>query len=175
MMGDDAPQFEDDAAAQIAAAQKLVDSLKKEHVLADLADASHIPDPQPLSASTSSAPSSTKKRALEADDDELPQSGTLADALGTVDNRSFFAKLFRRKANSKRRKQPTQASRETRALPAPSRALAALSASTSSSRAAPEVVLREEDGDQGETRRWAAGFGLAVAVGATAAAPYLFG
>jgi len=174
MMGDDAPQFEDDAAAQIAAAQKLVDSLKKEHVLADLADASHIPDPQPP-ASTSSAPSSTKKRALEADDDELPQSGTLADALGTVDNRSFFAKLFRRKANSKRRKQPTQASRETRALPAPSRALAALSASTSSSRAAPEVVLREEDGDQGETRRWAAGFGLAVAVGATAAAPYLFG
>ncbi|KPV76577.1 uncharacterized protein RHOBADRAFT_52566 [Rhodotorula graminis WP1] len=172
--GDEAPQFEDDAAAQIAAAQKLVDSLKKEHVLADLADASHIPDPQPSSASTSSAPSSTKKRALEADDDELPQSGTLADALGTVDNRSFFAKLFRRKANGKRRKQPTQASRETRALPAPSRALAALSSSTTS-QAAPEVVLREEDGDQGEARRWAAGFGLAVAVGATAAAPYLFG
>ncbi|BGP46457.1 hypothetical protein JCM10450v2_002302 [Rhodotorula kratochvilovae] len=155
--GDEAPQFDDAAAAQIAEAQKLVDSLKREHVLADLAEASHIPDPH-----GSPAGSASKKRALEADEDELPQEGTLADALGTVDNRSFFAKLFRRRNNT-RRKVPTQASRETRALPAPR-----------APRSIPEVVVREED-DVGEGRRWAAGFGLAVAVGATAAAPYLFG
>lgn len=164
---DAAPQFDADADAQIAAAQKLVDSLKKEHVLADLAEASHIPDPHPSSAAPSTSSSSQKKqtkRALEADEDELPASGTLADALTTVDNRSFFSKLFRRNA---RRKVPTQAGRETRALPAPRAAR---------QQSIPEVVVREEDGDvQGETRRWAAGFGLAVAVGATAAAPYLFG
>ncbi|GAA5826657.1 hypothetical protein JCM3770_007099 [Rhodotorula araucariae] len=153
--GDEAPQFDEAAAAQIAEAQKLVDSLKKEHVLADLAEATHIPDPH-----GSPAGSASKKRALEVDDDELPQEGTLADALATVDNRSFFAKLFRRNA---RRKVPTQASRETRALPAPR-----------TPRNISEVVVREED-DIGEGRRWAAGFGLAVAVGATAAAPYLFG
>ncbi|GJN87180.1 hypothetical protein Rhopal_000125-T1 [Rhodotorula paludigena] len=151
---DDAPQFASDADAQIAAAQALVDNLKEQHVLADLSEATHIPDPHPASK---------KKRALEvdADDEALPESGTLADALGTVDNRSFLSKLFRRNAKRK----PTQASRETRALPAP-RAAAALPV--------PEVIVREEDDLEGG-RRWVAGLGLAVAVGATAAAPYLFG
>ncbi|GAA5821454.1 hypothetical protein JCM11251_004632 [Rhodosporidiobolus azoricus] len=148
--GDEAPAFDEAGAAQIAEAQKLVESLKKDGTLADLGESTHIP------ASAASSTSSSKKRTLEEDEDALPREGTLADAL-VVDNRSFLSKLFRR--NQKKRT-PVQGAREVRALPA--------------SRAAPEIVVREED-EQGEGRRWAAGLGLAVAVGATAAAPYLFG
>ncbi|GAA6000313.1 hypothetical protein JCM10207_007954 [Rhodosporidiobolus poonsookiae] len=138
---DETPAYDEAGAAQIEAAKKLVEELKKDGTLAELTEATHIPD--------------SKKRAHEKDeDDSLPDSGTLADAL-VVDNRSFLSKLFRRN-----KRKPTQASRETRALPAGSRP--------------PEVVVREED-EQGEGRRWAAGLGLAVAVGATAAAPYIFG
>ncbi|GAA5907305.1 hypothetical protein JCM6882_002802 [Rhodosporidiobolus microsporus] len=154
--GDEAPAFDEAGAAQIAEAQKLVESLKKDGTLAELSESTHIPEPAAAAASSSS---SSKKRALEEDEDALPREGTLADAL-VVDNRSFLSKLFRR--NQKKRT-PVQAARETRALPA-----------SSSGRAAPEIVVREED-EQGEGRRWAAGLGLAVAVGATAAAPYLFG
>lgn len=156
-VGDDVPQFDASAEHQLKEAQKLVKDLAKNHVLADLADGTHIPEPH---ASTSS-----KKRAHEVDEDDepLPEHGTLADALGTVDNRSFFAKLFRR--NPKKRRTPVQGGRETRALPAPR---------ASASADVPQVVIREEDNLE-EGRRWVAGLGLAVAVGATAAAPYLFG
>ncbi|GAA5983081.1 hypothetical protein JCM11641_004905 [Rhodosporidiobolus odoratus] len=142
--GQAAPAFDEAGAAQLEEAKRLVEELKKDGTLADLTESTHIPEPAP-----------TKKRTLEEDEDALPADGTLADAL-VVDNRSFLSKLFKR--NKKRK--PTQASRETRALPAASRA--------------PEVVVREED-EQGEGRRWVAGLGLAAAVGATAAAPYLFG
>lgn len=157
--GDDVPQFDASAEHQLKEAQKLVQDLAKNHVLADLADGTHIPEPH--------ASTSTKKRAHEVDEDDepLPEHGTLADALGTVDNRSFFAKLFRR--NPKKRRTPVQGGRETRALPA-SRT------STSANADVPQVVIREEDNLE-EGRRWVAGLGLAVAVGATAAAPYLFG
>ncbi|GAA5858516.1 hypothetical protein JCM8547_007342 [Rhodosporidiobolus lusitaniae] len=159
--GDAVPTFDEAGEAQIEAAKKLVEDFKKEGTLADLSATTHIPEPH--ASSSSGAASSSKKRSLEVDEDDadLPESGTLADAI-VVDNRSFLSKLFRR--NQKKRK-PTQASRETKALPAP-RAAAA--------QPKPEIVVREE-GEQGEGRRWAAGLGLAVAVGATAAAPYLFG
>ncbi|BGP14383.1 hypothetical protein JCM10213_004507 [Rhodosporidiobolus nylandii] len=150
--GEEVATFDEAGAAQLEEAKRLVEELKEAGTLAELAEATQIPEPAPVA---------TKKRALEQDGDEdptLPENGTLADAL-VIDNRSFLSKLFRRN-----KRKPKQASRETRALPAPS-------ASTSRT---PEVVVREE-GEQGEPRRWAAGLGLAVAVGATAAAPYLFG
>ncbi|SCZ94068.1 BZ3500_MvSof-1268-A1-R1_Chr6-1g08399 [Microbotryum saponariae] len=123
-------------AAQIAQAQQLVKDLKASGTLAKLTQDTTIPS------------SSVAKRAYEEDEDELPQTGTLADALR--DDRGFFGKLFRRRPNGGRRV-PVNAGREIRAAPAQ---LA--------------LVQREE----AEGRRWVAGFGLALA---TAAAPYLFG
>ncbi|GAA6058601.1 hypothetical protein JCM10212_004012 [Sporobolomyces blumeae] len=141
---------EEQIEAQLAQARDLVESLKESCALADLADESRIPG-------TSSA---AKKRVLEQDEDDesVPTAGTLADVDGSqalVDNRSFLGKLFRRK----QRRVPVQGGRETRALP--SREVA--------------IALPEEEQQEAEGRRWVAGFGLAVAVGATAAAPYLFG
>ncbi|GAA6031851.1 hypothetical protein JCM8097_002020 [Rhodosporidiobolus ruineniae] len=157
--GEDAPAAFDEAGeAQVKAAKQLVEDLKASGTLAELTESTTIPDAPSSSSSAAVAPS--KKRTLEPDEDALPQSGTLADTLEQVDNRSFFSKLFRRK----RKAGPTQASRETRPLPAP----------RAGQQQVPEIVVREED-EQGEGRRWAAGVGLAVAVGATAAAPYLFG
>lgn len=150
-----APAFDEAGAQQLREARELVESLKQSGTLSELSDATRIPEP-----------AKKNKRALDtadADDDDapLPTEGTLADALGTVDNRSFWGKLFRRN-----RRRPTQASRETRALPAPR--------APSQQQPIPQVVVRDED-QETEGRRWAAGLGLAVAVGATAAAPYLFG
>ncbi|GAA5936290.1 uncharacterized protein JCM15063_002771 [Sporobolomyces koalae] len=144
--------------AQLNAAKELVQSLKDAKALSELASESHIP----------SAPASAqKKRAVDdaelddRDEESVPTSGTLADLVAEdnddkiVDNRSFFGKLFRKK----QRRVPVQAARETRALP--SREVV--------------VALPVEEQQVAEGRRWVAGFGLAVAVGATAAAPYLFG
>lgn len=137
--------------AQLAAAKELVQSLKESNTLSELADESRITSPSTRSQDK-------KKRALEedAEEDAIPTSGTLADQdERIVDNRSFLGKLFRRK----QRRVPVQAGRQTRALP--SREVV--------------VALPEEEQQVAEGRRWVAGFGLAVAVGATAAAPYLFG
>ncbi|GAA5976307.1 hypothetical protein JCM10908_005451 [Rhodotorula pacifica] len=152
--GEAAPAFDEAGAQQLREARELVESLKQSGTLSELSDATKIPEP------------AKKKRALETDEDDeaLPTEGTLADALGTVDNRSFWGKLFRRN-----RRKPTQASRETRALPAPRAADEQQQLAT-----IPQVIVRDED-QETEGRRWAAGLGLAVAVGATAAAPYLFG
>ncbi|SCV67886.1 BQ2448_5497 [Microbotryum intermedium] len=125
-------------AAQIAQAKQLVEDLKASGTLAKLTQDTTIPS------------SSAAKRAHEEDEDELPQTGTLADALR--DDRGFFGKLFRRRPNGGRRV-PVNAGRAIRPAPAQ---LA--------------LVQREE----AEGRRWVAGFGLALAVSATAAAPYLF-
>ena len=139
--------------AQLAAAKELVESLKSSNALSELADESRIVSP--------SSTSQQKKRAHEDDaeeeeEDTLPTSGTLADQdEKIVDNRSFLGKLFRRK----QRRVPVQGGRQTRALP--SREVV--------------VALPQEEQQDAEGRRWIAGFGLAVAVGATAAAPYLFG
>ncbi|GAA6010226.1 hypothetical protein JCM11491_005400 [Sporobolomyces phaffii] len=97
--------------------------------------------------------SQTKKRALEEDVQEGDAVAENDDKI--VDNRSFLGKLFRRK----QRRVPVQGGRHTRALP--SREVV--------------VALPVEEQQLAEGRRWVAGFGLAVAVGATAAAPYLFG
>lgn len=157
-----APAFDEAGAQQLREARELVESLKQSGTLSELSEATRIPDS-----------AKTNKRALEKDEDDdddapLPTEGTLADALGTVDNRSFWGKLFRRN-----RRKPTQASRETRALPAP-RAAAQQQQQEEEMALIPQVIVRDED-QETEGRRWAAGLGLAVAVGATAAAPYLFG
>jgi len=138
--------------AQLAQAKELVQSLKDSHTLSELADESRIASPS----------SPQKKRSLEEDEDEqddeeaVPTSGTLADQDDKiVDNRSFLGKLFRRK----QRRVPVEGGRRTRALP--SRDVV--------------VAIPMEEQQTAEGRRWVAGFGLAVAVGATAAAPYLFG
>ncbi|GAA5960691.1 hypothetical protein JCM3765_007292 [Sporobolomyces pararoseus] len=141
--------------AQLAAAKELVESLKSSNALSELADESRIVSP--------SSTSQQKKRAYEDDaqeeeeeEDAVRTSGTLADQdEKIVDNRSFLGKLFRRK----QRRTPVQGGRQTRALP--SREVV--------------VALPQEEQQDAEGRRWIAGFGLAVAVGATAAAPYLFG
>lgn len=131
---------DEEVAAQIEAAQKLVESLKESGTLAELAESTSI--------------EGSKKRALEGEEDEeaLPESGTLADVL--VDRRGFFGKLFKRAP--KARKVPTHAGREIRV-------------------AGSQIAVMEQQGLAPEGRRWMAGVGLAVAVGATAAAPYLFG
>lgn len=136
--------------AQLQAAKDLVQTLKESNALAELADESRIASP--------SKQRQEKKRALEIDEDDAthPSTGTLADQDDRiVDNRSFLGKLFRRK----QRRVPVQGGRQTRALP--SREVV--------------VALPAEEQQIAEGRRWVAGFGLAVAVGATAAAPYLFG
>lgn len=151
-----APAFDEAGAQQLREARELVESLKQSGTLSELGDATEIP----------AAPTHSKKRALEHDaeaEDALPTEGTLADVMGTVDNRSFWGKLFRRN-----RRKPTQASRETRTLPAPR------VGQQQQATGVPQVVLQDAD-EEAEGRRWAAGLGLAVAVGATAAAPYLFG
>ncbi|KAL8286441.1 hypothetical protein RQP46_004458 [Phenoliferia psychrophenolica] len=91
------------------------------------------------------------KRALEvdSDDEELPTQGTLAD-LAPADPRGFFGKIFKRAP----KRGPVNAGRIVKGRPS-----------------AGAVAVAESKGE----RRWIAGVGLAVAVGATAAAPFLFG
>lgn len=87
----------------------------------------------------------SNKRALEEDEDEeaLPTSGTLADHQAPVDTRGFFGKIFRRPP-----RRPTTASREIRRLGS-----------------ARNTVVNRDINPEG--RRWAAGLGLVVAVGAS--------
>ncbi|KAM0754551.1 hypothetical protein T439DRAFT_321586 [Meredithblackwellia eburnea MCA 4105] len=100
-----------------------------------------------LAESTEPVASASKKRALEEDEDDapLPESGTMADL---IDNRGFFGKIFRRAP----RRVPRTAGREIKPV-------------------ASAIAVAERRGE----RRWVAGVGLALAVGATAAAPFFFG
>lgn len=143
---------DDQIEAQLAAAKELVESLKSSRALADLADESRI----------TSSPSTTQKKRghEEVTPGDEEDAGEVARSLDDgdekiIDNRSFLGKLFRRK----QRRVPVQGGRYTRALP--SREVV--------------VALPQDEQQDAEGRRWIAGFGLAVAVGATAAAPYLFG
>jgi hypothetical protein len=138
--------------AQLAAAKELVQSLKENKTLPELADESRITTP----SSTAQKKRVHEEDAAEEDQEAVPTSGTLADHDDKIiDNRSFLGKLFRRK----QRRVPVQGGRQTRALP--SREVV--------------VALPQEEQQVAEGRRFIAGLGLAVAVGATAAAPYLFG
>ena len=103
-----------------------------------------------------------KKRVISdvtIDDEPVPTTvpATLHDAL-VADNRGMFGKIFRRApAGSKRG--PAHPSRVIRA---------------GGSQIA--LVEREVEAElQRPERRWIAGLGLALAIGATAAAPYLLG
>ncbi|KAK4699462.1 hypothetical protein P7C70_g6800, partial [Phenoliferia sp. Uapishka_3] len=107
---------------------------------------------QEMADSTQVSPAGTK-RALEVDEDdeELPTEGTMADVM-PKDSRGFFGKIFKKAP----RRVPVNAGRAV-VRARPSNSVAAVATQ-----------------DKGE-RRWIAGMGLAVAVGATAAAPFLFG
>lgn len=101
----------------------------------------------------STTPVTSTKRALEIDEDDeepLPTSGTLAD-FQPKDTRGFFGKIFKKAP----RRVPVNAGRVIKAAPASTAA----------------VAVAEEKSE----RRWVAAAGLVVAVGATAAAPFLFG
>ena len=101
------------------------------------------------SPADAASPAGTK-RALEvdSDDEELPPRGTLADL---ADTRGFFGKIFKRAP----KRGPVNAGR----------VVVKGRSSTGS------IAVAENKGE----RRWIAGVGLAVAVGATAAAPFHFG
>ncbi|KAM0788485.1 hypothetical protein ACM66B_001618 [Microbotryomycetes sp. NB124-2] len=147
-------------AEQIAQAKQLVEELKKDGTLTQLTESTSIVG--------------GTKRALEQEDDDDEDAESAFDKL--ADNRGFFGKLFRRapsKATSRRRgRAPLTASRTIKAAPA------------SSDKQTQDLLVVEQDllvveqepiEEIVEGRRWVAGFGLALAVGATAAAPYLFG
>lgn len=132
------PKYAANAEAELEQSRRLVEQLKKAGTLADLQDATTIPQAARAGA--------TKKRTLEADEDEddaLPTSGTMADARAPVDTRGFFGKIFRRPP-----RRPVTASREIKKL------------GTARSQAA---TTRRDINPEG--RRWAAGLGLVVAVG----------
>lgn len=82
----------------------------------------------------------------EEEDIPLPTSGTLADLI-EPDSRGFFGKIFKKKRSTVGRVIKNPGS---------------------------QVALVEKT-EAVKGRRWVAGLGLAVAVGATAAAPYFFG
>lgn len=103
----------------------------------------------------------SKKRVIAAvttEEDYVVAPQTLYDVVVVdatpVDKRGFFGKLFRKAP----KKTPTNAGREIKGV---------------GSQIA--VAVREDVDMEPEGRRWIAGFGLAVAVGATAAVPYLLG
>lgn len=113
-----------------------------------------------LSASVTST-KSIKKRVISdvtVDDEIVPvvAPATLHDAL-VADNRGMFGKIFRRApAGSKRAAHPGRVIRAGASQIA--------------------LVEREVEAElQRPERRWIAGLGLALAIGATAAAPYLLG
>ncbi|KAK4053452.1 hypothetical protein OIV83_001619 [Microbotryomycetes sp. JL201] len=137
-------------AEQIAQAKELVESLKKDGTLTQLTESTSIVG--------------GTKRALENDDDE---EGAESAFEQLADNRGFFGKLFRRApaATRRRGRAPITAGRTIRQAPA-----------TSDQQTQDLLVIEQQPTEEMvEGRRWVAGFGLALAVGATAAAPYLFG
>lgn len=139
---------------QIRESQALVEKLKKEGALKALAQSTDL---------TSS--SSGNKRALE-EDENTPTDATSAAAVEEEEETNkpgFFGRLLGRKPRS------AGTGREVRQRRAPR-----ISAGTEEAvEAGQQVMLVERQEVEG--RRWVAGFGLALAVGATAAAPYLFG
>lgn len=113
-----------------------------------------------LSANVTST-KTIKKRVISdvtIDDEVIPAvaPATLHDAL-VADNRGMFGKIFRRApVGSKRAAHPGRVIRAGGSQIA--------------------LVEREVEAElQRPERRWIAGFGLALAIGATAAAPYLLG
>lgn len=137
---------EDQIAAELAAAKALVDQVKAD-------------------TGATGGVTVSIKRSLEDEEEAeeeapLPTSGTLADlpVEKVEEKRGFLGKLFRR--GNKR-------------IPAPPREVVALPVEEVEAPEEVEAMLVEQTEEPG--RRWLAGFGLAVAVGATAAAPYLFG
>ncbi|KAI5481561.1 transcription regulator HTH, APSES-type [Pseudohyphozyma bogoriensis] len=127
-----------------------------ELAVSDETAAQQIEDAKKLAASfkenaPQSMPVASKKRSLEVEEEEeeaLPETGTLADTRG------FFGKIFKR---------------------APRRGSAPRTASREIKPAGSQLAVVEKQVETVEGRRWVAGLGLAVAVTATAAAPYLFG
>lgn len=99
-----------------------------------------------------SAAGGSKKRALEDDEEEREEDEEDEQKPG------FFGRLMGRKPRSKGTGRAVARRR---------------SAAKAEQEVGQQVLLVERQEVEG--RRWVAGFGLALAVGATAAAPYLFG
>ncbi|KAK4058488.1 hypothetical protein OIO90_000650 [Microbotryomycetes sp. JL221] len=146
-------------AEQIEQAKQLVETLKQDGTLTQLTQATNIVG--------------GTKRALERDDDEADEDEG-DDKRQFVDRRGFFGKIFRRgpsttttttrRASGRRGQAPITAGRQIKPVP-----------QTQDEQTAQELLVYEADQEQVEGRRWVAGFGLALAVGATAAAPFFFG
>jgi len=141
-------------------------ALTEEQIAAELAAAKALIDQVKADTGATGGVTVSIKRSLETEDDgeddsPLPTKGTLADlpVEKVEEKRGFLGRLFRR--GNKRV-----------AAPAP-REIIAIPAEELDAPEEVEAMLVEEVEEPG--RRWLAGFGLAVAVGATAAAPYLFG
>lgn len=107
-----------------------------------------------LTEASGSSLEGSKKRSFEEDEDSLPlpSCGTLADL--PVDRRGFFGKIF--KSAPRRGKAPASAGRLMKS-------------------AGSQIALAERDVPREERTSWIGSLGLAVAIGATAAAPYFFG
>lgn len=138
-------------AEQIEQAKKLVKSLKEEGTLKRLSEETPIP-------SSTTSTSGGVKRALEQDDDE---DGAIEhDTAATRPRRGFFGRMFGGGSTDKKEKElekrRLQRERDERAVVG-------------------QQLMVIERHEEVEGRRWVAGLGLAIAVGATAAAPYLFG
>ncbi|ORY74311.1 hypothetical protein BCR35DRAFT_306776 [Leucosporidium creatinivorum] len=146
-------------AEQIKESQQLVEKLKKEGALKALAQSTDL----------ASSSSSGNKRALE-EDENTPTDATSAAAVADQEEMikpGFFGRLIGRKPRS------AGTGREVRQRRAAPRLSAGAASEEEAVEAGQQVMLVERQEVEG--RRWVAGFGLALAVGATAAAPYLFG
>lgn len=145
-------------AEQIRESQALVEQLKKEGALKALAESTDL----------ASSSSTTNKRALE-EDENTPTDATSAAAVEQEETNKpgFFGRLLGRKPRS------AGTGREVRQRRGAPRLSAGTAMEEEAVEAGQQVMLVETQEVEG--RRWVAGFGLALAVGATAAAPYLFG
>lgn len=131
---------DDVVAEQIEQAKQLVETLKESGTLANLDDSTTI----------------SNKRALE-DDVEAEQAGEDGDddENTPVDTRGFFGKMFRRGPTSVRRRDAAAGRKR------PNNNAGAVVPTGETQQ---QIAVIEEE--QVEGRRWVAGFGLALAVGA---------
>lgn len=141
-------------------------ALSEEQIAAEVAAAKALVDQVKADTGATGGVTVSIKRSLEAEEDAeddapLPTKGTLADlpVEKVVEKRGFLGRLFRR--NNKQR------------IPPPPREVVPLPVEEVAAPEEVEAMLVEQTEEP--KARWLAGFGLAVAVGATAAAPYLFG
>lgn len=145
---------DEDVARQIEQAKLLVESLKEDGTLKRLEGETEIVG-------------GTKRALADADVDVDEGAGHEEDEGDENEKptkRGFFGRVFGKKDQRRQQRERQERARVGQQL-------VAVVPQSQIQQAGPGVVVEEEV----EGRRWVAGFGLALAVGATAAAPYLFG